>query len=206
MIILCPSCKELMRANEQERHNERECPERTLNCKYCKEAFQLKSIKVSLLSHCWGQSPVHQESSSLFKGCFKVGTSNLQPDVVMVFTCVVNPPTASLITSNVGGGKSSESPVHRRDFCFFPPLTAFALLLGSWWNLSKVPDDVWRLFKEKDPQRKGVFSFYLEFSWTLVSLSSSWICSFSFSMWIISSTAANLNLPADFMLLAATCL
>lgn len=47
MIILCPSCKELMRANEQERHNERECPERTLNCKYCKEAFQLKSIKVS---------------------------------------------------------------------------------------------------------------------------------------------------------------
>uniref|UniRef100_H3CZ24 TNF receptor-associated factor n=1 Tax=Tetraodon nigroviridis TaxID=99883 RepID=H3CZ24_TETNG len=45
MIILCPSCKELMRANEQERHNERECPERTLNCKYCKEAFQLKSIK-----------------------------------------------------------------------------------------------------------------------------------------------------------------
>lgn len=48
MIILCPSCKELMRANEQERHNERECPERTLNCKYCKDPFQLKNIKVSL--------------------------------------------------------------------------------------------------------------------------------------------------------------
>ncbi|TNN42511.1 TNF receptor-associated factor 2 [Liparis tanakae] len=46
MIILCPSCKELMRANEQERHNERECPERTLNCKYCKEPFLLKNIKV----------------------------------------------------------------------------------------------------------------------------------------------------------------
>ncbi|XP_028989630.1 TNF receptor-associated factor 2-like isoform X1 [Betta splendens] len=45
MIILCPSCKELMRANEQERHNERECPERTLNCKYCKEPFLLKNIK-----------------------------------------------------------------------------------------------------------------------------------------------------------------
>ncbi|XP_054628822.1 TNF receptor-associated factor 2-like isoform X2 [Dunckerocampus dactyliophorus] len=44
-IILCPSCKELMRANEQERHDERECPERTLNCKYCKEAFLLKNIK-----------------------------------------------------------------------------------------------------------------------------------------------------------------
>ncbi|KAM8887288.1 TNF receptor-associated factor 2-like isoform 2-T3 [Spinachia spinachia] len=45
MIILCPSCKELMRANEQERHNERECPERTLNCRYCKEPFLLKNIK-----------------------------------------------------------------------------------------------------------------------------------------------------------------
>ncbi|XP_057688816.1 TNF receptor-associated factor 2-like isoform X2 [Corythoichthys intestinalis] len=44
-IILCPSCKELMRANEQERHDERECPERTLNCKYCKEPFLLKNIK-----------------------------------------------------------------------------------------------------------------------------------------------------------------
>ncbi|XP_077418103.1 TNF receptor-associated factor 2-like isoform X3 [Vanacampus margaritifer] len=45
-IILCPSCKELMRANEQEHHDERECPERTLNCKYCKEPFLLKNIKV----------------------------------------------------------------------------------------------------------------------------------------------------------------
>ncbi|XP_077418102.1 TNF receptor-associated factor 2-like isoform X2 [Vanacampus margaritifer] len=44
-IILCPSCKELMRANEQEHHDERECPERTLNCKYCKEPFLLKNIK-----------------------------------------------------------------------------------------------------------------------------------------------------------------
>lgn len=52
MIILCPSCKELMRANEQERHNERECPERTLNCKYCKDPFQLKNIKVSLFFVC----------------------------------------------------------------------------------------------------------------------------------------------------------
>lgn len=49
MIILCPSCKELMRANEQEHHNERECPERTLYCKYCKEPFHLKNIKVRLL-------------------------------------------------------------------------------------------------------------------------------------------------------------
>lgn len=47
MIIPCPSCKELLRANELERHNERECPERTLNCKYCKEPFHFKNIKVN---------------------------------------------------------------------------------------------------------------------------------------------------------------
>lgn len=46
MIIPCPSCKEHIRFNEQERHNERECPERTLNCKYCKEPFHFKNIKV----------------------------------------------------------------------------------------------------------------------------------------------------------------
>ncbi|XP_067087407.1 TNF receptor-associated factor 2-like [Osmerus mordax] len=45
MIILCHSCKELMRSNELERHNDRECPERTLNCKYCKEPFHFKNIK-----------------------------------------------------------------------------------------------------------------------------------------------------------------
>lgn len=49
MIIPCPSCKELLRANELERHNERECPERTLNCKYCKEPFHFKNIKVKCL-------------------------------------------------------------------------------------------------------------------------------------------------------------
>lgn len=47
MILSCPLCKELIRFNEQERHNERECPERTLNCKYCKEPFHFKNIKVS---------------------------------------------------------------------------------------------------------------------------------------------------------------
>lgn len=55
MIILCPSCKELMRANEQEHHNERECPERTLYCKYCKDPFHLKNIKVKCqctAAHC----------------------------------------------------------------------------------------------------------------------------------------------------------
>lgn len=49
-IILCPSCKELMRANEQERHDQRECPERTLSCRYCKEPFLLKNIKVRVSS------------------------------------------------------------------------------------------------------------------------------------------------------------
>uniref|UniRef100_A0A672RM02 TNF receptor-associated factor n=1 Tax=Sinocyclocheilus grahami TaxID=75366 RepID=A0A672RM02_SINGR len=47
MILPCPLCKELIRLNEKERHNERECPERTLNCKYCKEPFHFKNIKVS---------------------------------------------------------------------------------------------------------------------------------------------------------------
>ena len=47
MIIPCPSCKERVRLSEQERHSERECPERTLNCKYCKEPFHFKNIKVS---------------------------------------------------------------------------------------------------------------------------------------------------------------
>ncbi|XP_030631320.1 TNF receptor-associated factor 2 [Chanos chanos] len=45
MILSCPSCKELIRLNEQERHNERECPERILNCKYCKEPCHFKHIK-----------------------------------------------------------------------------------------------------------------------------------------------------------------
>lgn len=60
MIILCPSCKELMRVNEQERHNERECPERTLYCKYCKEPFQLKNIKVRLNSLDSNSQPMSQ--------------------------------------------------------------------------------------------------------------------------------------------------
>ncbi|XP_076023601.1 TNF receptor-associated factor 2 isoform X2 [Genypterus blacodes] len=45
MIILCPHCKELMRANEQERHDEWECTERRLSCRYCKEPFLTKDIK-----------------------------------------------------------------------------------------------------------------------------------------------------------------
>ncbi|KAG2455433.1 TRAF2 factor, partial [Polypterus senegalus] len=41
----CPACGQTIRMNDAERHNERECPERTLNCKYCKEVFHFKSIK-----------------------------------------------------------------------------------------------------------------------------------------------------------------
>lgn len=65
MIIPCPSCKEHIRFNEQERHNERECPERTLNCKYCKEPFHFKNIKVGhdlfrLARMLWGLSGLMQ--------------------------------------------------------------------------------------------------------------------------------------------------
>ncbi|KAG7280017.1 hypothetical protein CRUP_013564 [Coryphaenoides rupestris] len=79
-IVLCPSCKELMRANEQERHNERECPERTLNCKYCKEPFLLKNIKVE-------NEKVHERACSYehlnmllhFIMGIKVSLESLQP-------------------------------------------------------------------------------------------------------------------------------
>lgn len=37
MSILC---------TDKDRHNERECEERTLNCKYCKMTFNFKEIKV----------------------------------------------------------------------------------------------------------------------------------------------------------------
>lgn len=192
MIILCPSCKELMRANEQERHNERECPERTLNCKYCKEAFQLKSIKVSFFPTLAASRLLISKVLPLLKA---VGTYNLQPDVLIVITRMINPPTASLMTGSIWGPSWSGHLL----------LTVFTLFLGSRWNLSKVSDDVWRLFKEKDPQRKGGYFFIRDsVSQSRCPLNGS-VLSF-FSMWIISSTAANLNHPADFMWLAATCL
>ncbi|KAG7268295.1 hypothetical protein CRUP_023090 [Coryphaenoides rupestris] len=46
VVLMLRLATERIRFNEQERHNERECPERTLNCKYCKEPFHFKNIKV----------------------------------------------------------------------------------------------------------------------------------------------------------------
>lgn len=66
MVIPCPSCKERIRFNEQERHNERECPERTLNCKYCKEPFHFKNIKVrNNLSQAEDAGPVAAAAETL---------------------------------------------------------------------------------------------------------------------------------------------
>ncbi|XP_074871839.1 TNF receptor-associated factor 2 isoform X2 [Carettochelys insculpta] len=45
MLIECPACKEMIKLNDKERHSERECPERSLNCKYCKLLFYFPDIK-----------------------------------------------------------------------------------------------------------------------------------------------------------------
>ncbi|OCT66921.1 TNF receptor-associated factor 2 [Xenopus laevis] len=45
MLVPCPACKALIRATDREWHNERECPERKLNCRYCKLSFYFPDIK-----------------------------------------------------------------------------------------------------------------------------------------------------------------
>ncbi|XP_075435212.1 TNF receptor-associated factor 2 isoform X1 [Ascaphus truei] len=45
MLVPCLACKAPIRANEREWHNERECPERKLNCRYCKLSFYFPEIK-----------------------------------------------------------------------------------------------------------------------------------------------------------------
>ncbi|KAJ8260610.1 hypothetical protein COCON_G00163330 [Conger conger] len=41
----CEACHAVILCQDRERHEERECKERTLNCKYCKVAFNFKNIK-----------------------------------------------------------------------------------------------------------------------------------------------------------------
>ncbi|XP_028664597.2 TNF receptor-associated factor 2 [Erpetoichthys calabaricus] len=43
--IECDACKQMIRSCDKERHMERECPERSLNCRYCKTIFNFKDIK-----------------------------------------------------------------------------------------------------------------------------------------------------------------
>ncbi|XP_018600343.1 TNF receptor-associated factor 2 [Scleropages formosus] len=43
--VPCKACRLLILRSEQEKHSERECEERTLNCKYCKASFNFKDIK-----------------------------------------------------------------------------------------------------------------------------------------------------------------
>uniref|UniRef100_A0A8C5QNV2 TNF receptor-associated factor n=1 Tax=Leptobrachium leishanense TaxID=445787 RepID=A0A8C5QNV2_9ANUR len=45
MLIPCPACKVPIRAADRDWHNERECPERKLNCRYCKLSFYFPDIK-----------------------------------------------------------------------------------------------------------------------------------------------------------------
>ncbi|XP_069028050.1 TNF receptor-associated factor 2 [Embiotoca jacksoni] len=43
--IKCDACQNLILRTEKDKHNERECEARTLNCKYCKVTFNFKEIK-----------------------------------------------------------------------------------------------------------------------------------------------------------------
>ncbi|XP_054612682.1 TNF receptor-associated factor 2 [Dunckerocampus dactyliophorus] len=43
--VQCEACQAFILRSEKERHNERECEARVLNCKYCKLAFNFKDIK-----------------------------------------------------------------------------------------------------------------------------------------------------------------
>ncbi|XP_072309206.1 TNF receptor-associated factor 2 [Eucyclogobius newberryi] len=43
--IQCSSCQNYILRSERDKHNERECEARTLNCKYCKVTFNYKEIK-----------------------------------------------------------------------------------------------------------------------------------------------------------------
>ncbi|XP_029024338.1 TNF receptor-associated factor 2 [Betta splendens] len=43
--IQCEACHNFILRTEKDRHNERECEARTLNCKYCKLTFNFKDIK-----------------------------------------------------------------------------------------------------------------------------------------------------------------
>lgn len=45
MLTPCPACKQLIRVSDKDWHNERECPERKLNCRYCKLSFYFPDIK-----------------------------------------------------------------------------------------------------------------------------------------------------------------
>ncbi|XP_053551760.1 TNF receptor-associated factor 2 isoform X2 [Bombina bombina] len=44
-LVPCLACKQLIKPSNREWHNERECPERKLNCRYCKLSFYFPEIK-----------------------------------------------------------------------------------------------------------------------------------------------------------------
>ncbi|KAM4697167.1 TNF receptor-associated factor 2 [Rhinophrynus dorsalis] len=45
MLVPCLACNALILASQRDWHNERECPERKLNCRYCKLSFYFPDIK-----------------------------------------------------------------------------------------------------------------------------------------------------------------
>uniref|UniRef100_A0A671S6H2 TNF receptor-associated factor n=1 Tax=Sinocyclocheilus anshuiensis TaxID=1608454 RepID=A0A671S6H2_9TELE len=56
--VKCEACQALILVSEKDRHNERECEARTLNCKYCKVTFNFKEIKVDN-----GKQQEHEQTS-----------------------------------------------------------------------------------------------------------------------------------------------
>lgn len=56
LLIECQACKGVITLNDKERHSERECPERNLNCKYCKLLFYFPDIKVRESQHAHRQA------------------------------------------------------------------------------------------------------------------------------------------------------
>ncbi|XP_045429851.1 TNF receptor-associated factor 2 isoform X2 [Pipistrellus kuhlii] len=64
LLTECPACKGLVRLGEKERHEEQECPERSLSCQHCRAAC------------CWADVKAHQEVCPKFPvtcaGCGQV--------------------------------------------------------------------------------------------------------------------------------------
>ncbi|MGH0165823.1 UNVERIFIED_CONTAM: hypothetical protein FKN15_049380 [Acipenser sinensis] len=58
-LVQCQACQEMIQLSEKEQHSERECPERNLNCRYCKLSFSFKHIKVE------NEKMLHHEQGSM---------------------------------------------------------------------------------------------------------------------------------------------
>lgn len=103
------------------------------------------------------------------------------------------------------GWKCRSCLIEEADLVRFLILGVFKWIfsLGTWWDLSQVPDDLWRLCKKENPQRKGTCTENASSQTlpppSLSDLNTSCPVLF-FSMWITSSSAANSGRRVDFTL------